>query len=396
MEAKLPVRVLHIGKYYPPFAGGMENFMGDLLPALAARGIEVAALVHAHDRGRSDDARRADGFAVHRVPCYGRMLYAPVSPQFPFWLARAVRRFQPHVLHLHLPNTSAFWAMATPGARRLPWILQWQSDVVASRVDRRLALAYRAYRPLERALLARARVVVASSRAYLASSAALRPWRGKCRVIPLGLDPARIASPSARHQARAEQLWGGAACKVLAVGRMTYYKGHEHLVQAAARVAGVKVVVVGDGERRERLQRLVNSLAVARQVVLPGQLPEAELAALMATCDCLCLPSVERTEAFGLVLLEAMCQAKATVASDIPGSGVGFVVQDGRTGVLVPPADVPALARALERLAGAPALRASLGQAGKRRLEERFHIRHAAEPLAALYRTVALAQDRAA
>ncbi len=94
---------------------------------------------------------------IYRAPCYGRLLYAPISPTFPFWLARAIREFQPDLLHLHLPNTSAFWALLVPAARRLPWVIHWHADVVASTIDRRLALAYRLYRPFEQRLLAASR-----------------------------------------------------------------------------------------------------------------------------------------------------------------------------------------------------------------------------------------------
>lgn len=120
------MRVLHVGKYYPPFAGGMEHFLADLLPALRVHGVVPAALVHDERRGLS--GRRpapSDSPAIYRAPCFGQMLYAPLSPAFPFWLNRAIRDFRPDLLHLHLPNTSAFWALTIPAARRLPWVVQW-------------------------------------------------------------------------------------------------------------------------------------------------------------------------------------------------------------------------------------------------------------------------------
>lgn len=72
-----------------------------------------------------------------------------MSPQFPSWLKRVIRRERPIILHFHLPNTSAFWALAVPEARRLPWVVHWHADVVASDRDQRLKLAYPVYRPLE-------------------------------------------------------------------------------------------------------------------------------------------------------------------------------------------------------------------------------------------------------
>ncbi|MCC9002203.1 MAG: glycosyltransferase, partial [Candidatus Competibacter sp.] len=144
------MRVLHVGKYYPPFAGGMEHFLADLLPALQAQGVTSAALVHHERPGRRGQwPASVDPLPIYRAPCFGRLLYAPLSPAFPFWLNRILCEFRPDLLHLHLPNTSAFWVMASTAARRLPWVVHWHADVVASLIDRRLALAYRLYRPLE-------------------------------------------------------------------------------------------------------------------------------------------------------------------------------------------------------------------------------------------------------
>ncbi len=384
------MRVLHIGKYYPPFAGGIEHFLADLLPALQTQGIAAAALVHDEQPRRGGGWPAPDAtIPIYRAPCYGRLLYAPVSPAFPFWLNRAIRHFQPDLLHLHLPNTSAFWALAVPAARRLPWIIHWHADVVASLLDRRLALAYRLYRPLEQRLLAASRAAIATSPPYLDASAALAPWRERCHVIPLGLDPRRIPAPDPAARQRAEALWGDTPFRVLAIGRLTYYKGHDVLIRAAAHLPDSRILIVGTGEQRARLDTLIQALGLGERVYLPGFQPEADLNALLASCDVLCLPSLERTEAFGLVLLEAMRFGKPVAVGDIPGSGAGWVTRQAGHGLLVPPGDPVKLAAALRDLQADPARRAAFGQAGANALRERFGIEPVAAAVAALYRRVA-------
>ncbi|MBZ4193411.1 MAG: glycosyltransferase [Candidatus Contendobacter sp.] len=375
------MRVLHLGKYYPPFAGGIEHFLADLLPALQTQGVAAAAVVHDEQPFRcSPLPDPADPLPIYRAPCHGRLLYAPISPTFPLWLNRAIRAFQPDLLHLHLPNTSAFWALALPAARRLPWVIHWHADVVASLIDRRLALAYRLYRPLEQRLLATSRAIIATSPPYLDASAALAPWRDRCRIIPLGLNPARIPEPDPAARQRAEALWGKTstggerAFRILAVGRLTYYKGHETLIRAATGLPDSRVLIVGTGERRTRLEGLIQSLALSGRVSVPGFQPEADLNALLVSCDVLCLPSLERTEAFGLVLLEAMRFGKPVVVSAIPGSGTGWVVQRAGHGLLVPPGDPVPLAAALRELQADPVRRAGLGLAGVTALQEQFGI----------------------
>jgi rhamnosyl/mannosyltransferase len=381
------MRVLHIGKFYPPYAGGIENFLADLVPAQQAAGDQIAVLAHEHREWRlwptiAPETRQPD---IYRAPCYGRLLYAPVSPQFPFWLAGAIRQFQPDILHLHVPNTSAFFALWLPAARRLPWVIHWHSDVVASRLDLRLALMYPLYRPFEQALSRRARAIITTSPPYLESSAALQPWRGKCQAIPLGLAESRLAQPTAEALAWAQAQWGETpGLRVLSTGRLTYYKGHEILIRAAAATPGLRVLIVGKGERREILRQQIQSSGAAQRVCLVGGCSDQQLAALLHTCDAFCLPSLERTEAFGMALLEAMRYGKPLIVSDIPGSGAGWVARQG--GLLVKPGEVEELAAALRKLADNPPLRQELGQAGRRRFEQEFQIGRVAREIQQVYK----------
>lgn len=362
--------------------------MSDLLTALADLGVRAAALVHDHRAsltGRTP-ADTNQNPLVYRAPCLGRWLYAPISPPFPWWLGRVIGEFKPAVLHLHMPNTSAFWALGVPAARRIPWVIHWHSDVVSSQWDRRLALAYPAYRPLEQRLLAASRAIVVTSPAYLYSSRALERWQPRCHVIPLGIDPGRVREPAVDTLRRTEKLWGRAAFKLLAIGRLTYYKGFEVLVQAVADLPDLRLLIVGQGERRPQLDRLLKTLGLEGSVTLAGALPDAELNALWTTCDAFCLPSLERTEAFGLVLLEAMRFHKPVIASDIPGSGVGWVVRQGRHGLLVKPNNPAALRDAIVRLMRmTPRQRLQLGQAGAEALRGSFDIKQVAARTLGLY-----------
>jgi rhamnosyl/mannosyltransferase len=280
-------------------------------------------------------------------------------------------------------------------ARRLPWVIHWHADVVASTIDRRLALAYRLYRPFEQRLLAASRAIIATSSTYLQASAALAPGRERCHVIPLGLDPARIPDPDPTALERAELLWSrqnaNSAFKpfrLLAIGRLTYYKGHDILIQAAADLPNSRILIVGTGERRHRLAELIRLLNLNERVGLPGFQPEIDLNALLASCDVLCLPSLERTEAFGLVLLEAMRFGKPVIVSDIPGSGAGWVVNQARHGLKTPVGDAKALAAALRELQNDPARRTALGQAGATALREQFGVEPVAAKITDLYERV--------
>lgn len=376
----LPLRILHLGKFYPPVSGGMERFLGDLVGAQREAGDDVTVLVHATPSDRGNDPPW-----VLRCPVWMRLVFAPISPRFVFWLHRVVRRFRPDVLHIHMPNPSAFWSLLLPSARRIPWVIHWHSDVVPSSRRLALRLAYPHYRIFERAMLERADAIVVSSAQYLEASQPLQQWRDKCHVIPLGLDPKRLPEP-AEHAG--EALWQGPGLRLLAVGRLTYYKGFETLVRAVAEAEGLQLTLVGEGEERTRLARALRAAGGPPWIRLLGEVDDHTLCDLMSSCDVLCLPSLERTEAFGIVLLEAMRYGKPLVASNLAGSGVTYVARNGQNAVLVTPEDVGAWRAALLTLAQHPAQRSLLGRLGHERFQREFTIDRVAGRLRSLYSLV--------
>lgn len=385
-------RILHISKYHPPFAGGIESFVADLMPAQIKQGHTVAAIVHDHQPSIKKIAKKVSaeagsaGELIYRVPSFGRLLYAPISPHFPFWLKKVIQEFKPDCLHIHVPNTSAFWLLSLKCARDCQWVVHWHSDVIST-IDSRLSLAYHLYRPFEQALLKRANKIIATSPPYLQSSAALSAWHDKSQVIALGIDSQRLPEPTESALQWAQQRWQKDSIKILTIGRLTYYKGHEVLIRAlaACQNKNIEVCIVGKGEQQESLQQLIHSLGLQKQVHLLGFCEAEQLTALLAYCDCFCLPSLERTEAFGVVLMEAMRYAKPVIASNIEGSGVTWVVTDKITGTLVPPLDADALATALDTLAQQPERYHDYGQAGYQRFQTTFDIDKVAKAIQPIY-----------
>jgi len=383
------MRILHIGKYYPPYLGGMETFLQDLCCGSSRAGHQVHVLAHAHG-GEDAPASVAcpggdNSIEVTRSRVQARLLYTPISLGFRRNLERLIGEFEPDLLHLHLPNPSAFWLLASKRARALPWIVHWHADVAGAQLGAGFRLAYRVYCRLEQRLLRQAACIIATSPPYLSASEPLRPWLEKCRVIPLGLDPARLARPAPG----AAPAWPGEAkLKVLAVGRLTYYKGFRYLVDAMNELPQAALCIAGGGELEVALRGQIADLGLEQRVRLQGSVSDAELAGLLQGCDCLCLPSVDRAEAFGMVLLEAMQAGKPLVVADVAGSGMGWVVDVDRTGLKVTPRDSDSLVAALRRLMDGPELLAQLGEAANRKFREQFVIDEVVKQISDLYREV--------
>ncbi len=321
-------RILHIGKYLPPVPGGIETYLGDILRVSIRHGLEVGAVVHGK-RGYPDP-NPADfgGAKIYTVPTHRQVLYAPLAPTFPLVLRRAIQEFKPDVLHMHVPNTSAFWALLVSGARRIPWVLHWHADVDVRSMSVVMKLAYLAYRFLEVKLLSKSKVVVATSEDYLAASSALLAWRNKCLVIPLGIDLQRMLKPTTEQKKSAIRFWPKPyEVRLLAVGRLAAYKGYSRLIRALASTQAGSLVIVGGGETSAALRSLVSELGLEDRVRFLGVLSSIEVAACYSAADTFCMASIDRSEAFGLVLLEAAYYRCKIVALNIPGSGVGSVTR---------------------------------------------------------------------
>ena len=386
-EARNSLNVLHIGKYFPPYAGGMETYLRDLMVAQARRGLAPAALVHRSDLSlhSTEEAYQVRGqtLPITRAAVWARLVFTPVSPTSPWLLRKLIGQQRPDILHLHMPNVSAFWALLLPSARRIPWVVHWHADVLASQHSRGLRLFYALYRPFERAILKRSKCIIATSPPYLESSEPLKDFQDKCRVVPLGLDPENLAGIGQEIE-RSQST----PLRVLAIGRLTYYKGFEYLIRAVAGLEGVELHLVGTGELDRPLRKLVSEFRVDDRVIFHGKLTDDELAAQFHACDCLCLPSIERTEAFGMVLLEAMSQGKAAIVSRVAGSGMTWVVEEDVTGVHVPAESARELALALNQLRDNRGKISRLGEQGQLRFERLFHIDKSEAGVAEIYQDI--------
>ncbi|TET51155.1 MAG: glycosyltransferase, partial [Anaerolineales bacterium] len=230
------------------------------------------------------------------------------------------------------------------------------SDVVRQRGWLRL------YGPMLRRVLRATDRIIATSPNYIETSPWLSPIREKCCVVPLGVDHARFTP--------APVPFDGPPTLVF-VGRLRYYKGIGTLLQALAMLPEVLLEIVGDGPMRNRWKRQVGELNLGSRVRFLGQVEDAALPELYRRAHVFVLPADARAEAFGQVLLEAMASGLACVTTDV-GTGTSWVVEDGVTGLVVPPSDAERLTEALRQLMNDSERRLAMGRAGRVRVEERF------------------------
>jgi glycosyltransferase involved in cell wall biosynthesis len=202
-------------------------------------------------------------------------------------------------------------------------------------------------------------------------------------VVPYGIDLERFA-PSAQmasHAPALRRVYGPSI--ILFIGRFRYYKGLHVLIEAMKRVDG-KLLLIGSGPMEKDLQIQVGADRLDQKVFFLGNLSDQDVIAHLEVGDVFVLPSILRSEAFGIVQLEAMACRKAVISTEL-GTGTSFVNQHQKTGLVVPPNDVAALAQAINYLLANPRLRDEYGRAGQERVERYFSKERMIDSIIAVY-----------
>ncbi|MBS1252872.1 MAG: N-acetyl-alpha-D-glucosaminyl L-malate synthase [Anaerolineales bacterium] len=377
------MHILHVYKDYFPVLGGIENHVRLLAEAQAQRGLDVTVLVT--NLSRRTTVTDENGVRVIRA---GRLAHIASTPLSLAFFAQ-LRRLHADIVHLHFPYPPGELGnlIFQPGRRT---VITYHSDVI------RQQGILRAYNPVLRRALRQADRIIATSSPYIESSPYLSGVAGKCAVVPLGIDPAPFLSPNERIEQIRERFcsWSeqaGAAVEadwplILFVGRLRYYKGLEYLLQAM-RDVGATLLVVGAGPMEGEWQDMAWNGEPSEYVHFLGEVSNEALPAYYQAADVFVLPASHRSEAFGIVQLEAMAAGTPVVSTEL-GTGTSFVNQDGVTGFVVPPRDAGELARAINRLLADPELRQSMGERGRQRVLENFTVERMVDRIIKVYESV--------
>jgi rhamnosyl/mannosyltransferase len=350
------LKVVHAAKFYPPVRGGMETVVGDLCDGTSA---DWDVRVVAANDTRKTVRERCGDVDVVRAGVIGTINSVPLCPSFPFYLWREPA----DCVVLHEPNpiagTSVF--LRSPAPRLIVW---HHADLL------RPWWAPYTYGRIQRALYRRADCVIVSSPA-LAADSRLVAQAKRVVVIPFGIPLERYRQADAARVALVAKIRSSMpGPRVLFVGRFVYYKGVSVLINAMAGCPGT-LMLVGEGPLEHDLRRRVAERGLQDRVRFVGRVSDEDLPAYYQASDLFVLPSIAKTEAFGVVQVEAMAAGVPVISTNL-ATGVPWVNQDGVSGLIVPPDDSDALAHAMAALLGDPDRRAALGRGASERADRLF------------------------
>lgn len=380
------MRILQIGKFYP-IRGGVEKVMWDLTRGLADQGVACDMLCCMLPTGHADEKdaplhrlegkvhyfRFSDNSQVICVPALAKKAATMLSPAMIRWLRRHHGEYD--IIHIHHPDPMAALALRLSGFKGKT-VLHWHSDIVSQQALLKL------YQPLQRWLIRRADCIIGTTPVYLEASPWLRDVQDKCRVVPIGIHP--MPADPGRTEALRRRFQGKTL--LLAIGRLVPYKGFSYLVDALQFLPeNFHLALCGEGPLRAQLEEQVARLGLGQRISLEGYLPDADLPAWYHAADVYVMSSVLKTEAFGIVQIEAMSCGTPVVATRIPGSGVSWVNKENVSGLNAIPGDPESLAQAILAVS-ADAQR--YGEGARHLFQERYSYQKMIDSVRELYGTL--------
>ena len=367
------MKELQLGKFFP-LRGGVEKVMFALTEGLSGRGVDCDMLCAKFRRVPFDEediprSSRQGRLEVLTLGPHGRVLCARawfkaaatmIAPYMIAWLRRHCNEYD--IIHIHHPDPMAGLALRLSGYRG-EVVLHWHSDIVSQRFFLRL------YGPLQRWLIGRSRFVVGTTPVYVEQSPYLQGAKDKLACIPIGchaLSCPQEAAAAFRRRFPAPYL-------VFSMGRLVPYKGFEYLVSAMEHLDGnYHLLLGGDGPMRAEMEKLIEEKGLQDRVSLAGYIEPETVPLCFAGADVFVMSSVMKSEAFGIVQIEAMSCGTPVVTTDVPGSGMSWVNAHGESGLVVSPRDPGALADAIRRICEDPDQYARFARGARSRHERLF------------------------
>ena len=357
------LRIAMVNSFFPPWRGGAETYVFNLSKHLQRRGHEVTVICS--NPPLNPSVHRVDGVTVKRLRLLTRIYGTPVTPGLPWTLARE----KADIIHANFPSPYiASLSSAMSRSRKIPAVLTWHNDLPPVTTAARI-LVLTHDRLVLPSYLPQFSFIIATSETYAESSAILSRAKARVVVVRNGVDTVRF-NPKVRPNEIRSRLNLDESKVVLFVGALTRwhrYKGLDVLIKSIALLKNApsapRLLVVGGGELLAEYVQLANELGIRDRVIFADNVPDHDLPKYYACSDLLAQPSKDRSEGFGLTILEANATGKPAIGTTV--GGIPSVIRDGYNGLLVSPNDPKALADTIRKALADDGLLKQMGRNGR-------------------------------
>lgn len=372
------MRILQLGKAYPPVnLGGVESTIQLINEGLHLK--EILCDVLGVNNKFISEEQQLDYGVIYR----SALLFKAFSTLFSFSLI--VKLYKIHrnydIIHMHHPDPMsalALW-LVKPSSKI---IVHWHSDILRQKYLLKL------FFPIQKWLLNRSDCIITTSPNYALSSTHLNLFLNKIQIVPIGIDISKLNI----DESKVNNILNFYSNKkiILAIGRMSYYKGYDYLINSVSNLNENCVLLIIGGGNENYIKKLLKNIPTKdkSKIVLLGRLDDVDRNCYLAACDIFVLSSVYKTEAFGIVQVEAMALKKPVVSTEIPGSGVHWVNLNKISGLTVPIKNSKEIANAINSIIESPLLYKKLSDGAYQRFQSEFTQSEMVQKLIKIYNKI--------
>ena len=354
------MKILQVNKFYHPWIGGVETVVKNISEGLNSLGFNLQVLC-CNDINHTE-IKEIGGVKVVAASIWKIVLKMPISFSFFYYFYKMTREVDIVDLHHPFPLSFLAYFIFRPKAKL---VIHYHSDIIKQKKTAKILQS------LFRFVLHKASAVIVSSPNLIESSKLLSEFKKKCVVISFGIDSNHLMHMADDSEVdKIRQKYGKF---VLYVGRLSYYKGVEYLIEAFCKI-DAKLVIIGEGEEALRLKKKVDDLKINSKVYFINHVGESELANYYRAANVFVLPSIYPSETFGIVLLEAMSLGTPVISTEL-GTGTSYVNKNGETGFVVPIRDSCQLVFAINKILRSPNLHAEFSKKSFNRIRTEFDLK---------------------
>ncbi len=359
------MKIAQTNKAYYPKVGGIETTITTLSEGFVSKyNSDVEVLVCNHITKLKKTDKIINGVSVRYSPTWGFFSSLPLSPSYIWHLLK----LKGDILHIHEPFpladlTMEFFPRLRNNFSKI--VTSWHCDIT------RQKWALPVYGRFIHSFLKKVDRIIVSNPHLMNNSEFLPYYKDKCEVIPIGINIDWAKTPLESSNLFDVLFNRKTDAKLLFVGRLVHYKGIEYLIDAMQQVPNAVLIILGSGPLEKALITRIDKLKLEQRIKIINEVDEESLHNYFKSCDLFILPSINQTETYGIVQIEAMACGKPLVCTEL-GTGTSYLNKNNITGLVVPPSDSGALAKAINKIINDDGLRLRFGKEGKGRAFSEF------------------------
>lgn len=373
------MKIVQLTPYFYPHLGGVESHVLELSKQLIKKGHEVLVVTTKLEGTKKRSV--VEGVPVKRVEPLTIKFSTPIIPD----LSKSLMKEDFDILHSHSPPPMmSFFGLRSAKKKDVPFVLTYHCDLEIPYIFGPFIVSlYK--RTMGTYTVSQADKIITTTSTYGATSRVV--WQEDADIIPNAVDTHRFNPNNDGEWVREKLGLDEHEKLVMYVGRIVYHKGLEYFVRSAKHLGpNVKHLLVGTGDFRPELERIIEEEDIEDKVLFAGRVPNEDLPDYYDAADVFVLPSVSRLEAFGIVALEAMASGTPVIVSDIPG--VREVIVEGKHGLLSEPMNPEDLAEKIRTILTNPQLAEKMGKNGRKRVVKNFTWEKVADDIMDVYESL--------